>query len=87
MEDYNMDNSAPTAPVLPTVKTLSGFDEGTEIISDGQKVTIKGDYDKDGNAIGWHQEPVNANEVHPTGDPTGTLQPIIADPNTTEVTA
>lgn len=40
-------------PVAPTVKSLSGFDEGT-VLPDGS--VIKGSYDEEGNLVGWHKE-------------------------------
>lgn len=39
-----------------TVKSLSGFDDGQELISEGQVFIIKGDLDEQGNVVGWHKE-------------------------------
>lgn len=44
---------APQEPTQPTVKSLSGFDEGA-VLADGS--VIKGDYDDSGVLIGWHKE-------------------------------
>jgi hypothetical protein len=41
-------------PTEPTVKNLSGFDEGT-VLPDGS--IIKGSYDEQGKLVGWHKEP------------------------------
>lgn len=44
---------SPSQPQAPTVKSLSGFDEGT-VLPDGS--IIKGSYDENGKLIGWHKE-------------------------------
>lgn len=43
-----------TPEVPRTVKQLSGHDDGEKLL-DG--TTVKGDYDANGNVIGWHKEP------------------------------
>lgn len=40
-------------PEAPSVKSLSGFDEGT-VLPDGS--VIKGSYDAEGKLVGWHKE-------------------------------
>lgn len=52
-----MDQTAqPSAsqPEAPTVKSLSGFDEGT-VLPDGS--VVRGSYDAQGKLVGWHKEP------------------------------
>lgn len=52
-----MENSESKPSV--TVKDLSGHDEGDEVIDARGEPTgeiVKGDYDKDGNLVGWHKE-------------------------------
>lgn len=44
---------SPSQPEAPTVKSLSGFDEGT-VLSTGE--TVKGTYNDAGILIGWHKE-------------------------------
>lgn len=73
---------AAAAPAEPTVKSLSGFDEG-EVLPDGD--VVKGSYDEAGKLIGWHKEPGNS-DPHPVANATGEDEPIVADPNEPEPT-
>lgn len=44
---------SPSQPAAPTVKSLSGFDEGT-VLAGGE--VVKGSYDDKGVLIGWYKE-------------------------------
>lgn len=44
-------------PTLPTVKDLSGYDEGT-VLPSGE--IIKGSYDGHGTLVGWRKEPAGS---------------------------
>lgn len=48
--------SIETTDVVPTVESLAGVSENTEV-KNGEIVV--GDYDTDGKLIGWHKEVTN----------------------------
>ncbi|HVB24115.1 MAG TPA: hypothetical protein VNG51_19410 [Ktedonobacteraceae bacterium] len=51
--DQQLTQPSQSQPPAPTVKSLSGYDEGT-VLSDSE--VVKGSYDENGKLVGWHKE-------------------------------
>ncbi|MBS4040408.1 MAG: hypothetical protein KGZ81_07395 [Flavobacteriales bacterium] len=52
----------PAHETTSDIKKLSGFNDGQEIVCEGVKYIIKGDFDSEGKLIGWHKELVTPDE-------------------------